>query len=146
MYLPDLLKVTVIKRQEILVLLFQSLDVVRNTFGEIPDVTGIKLLGRKAAVLVDSAEKKRSIVDKTPFGLHILVNIGMRMMCLGGIYRSVLVQLMDSSLFQVLLGTSDVMALGKILNDLLAGPATREEFCLGLGKAPLDVRYKSIIS
>lgn len=89
MYLPDLLKVTVIKGQEVLVLLIQSLNVVRNTLGEVPDVTGIKLLGREAAVLVDSAEKKRSIVDKTPFGLHILVNMGISMMCVDSVYRSV---------------------------------------------------------
>lgn len=78
MHLPDFLKVTVIKGQEVLVLLVQSLDVVRNTLGEVPDVTCIKLLGSEAAVFVDSAEKKRSIVDKAPFGLYILVNIGMR--------------------------------------------------------------------
>lgn len=55
------------------------------------------------------------------------------------------VQLTGSPLLQVLLGTSYIMTLGQILNDLLAGPTTREQPSLRLRETPLDVGNEAIV-
>lgn len=67
--LPDLFKVTIVKDKEILVLLIQTLNVVRNTLREVPDVSRVELLGGEASILIHSSEEERSVVDETPFGL-----------------------------------------------------------------------------
>lgn len=54
-------------------------------------------------------------------------------------------QLADSALLQMLLGTCNIMALGQVLNDLLPRPAAWEQPGLRLGKAPLDIGHKAII-
>jgi hypothetical protein len=46
---------------------------------------------------------------------------------------------------QMLLGSSDVMALGKIGDDLLAHPASIEDSCLGIGETPLHVWDKAVV-
>jgi hypothetical protein len=45
----------------------------------------------------------------------------------------------------MLLGTSNIMTLGQVLDDLLSGPTAREQSSLGLRKAPFDIGNKSII-
>lgn len=55
------------------------------------------------------------------------------------------VQLTGSPLLQVLLGTSNIMTLWQILNDLLAGPTAREQFGLRLRETPLDVGNEAIV-
>ena len=45
----------------------------------------------------------------------------------GKAYDSMPVEFSDSSLFQVLLGTGNIMAGRQVLDDLLAHPATRED-------------------
>jgi hypothetical protein len=70
--LPDFLKVAVVKNEEILVLVAQTLDVVRDTLGEVPDVALFKLLGCPAAVLVDGGEEEGALVDEAPFSLHVI--------------------------------------------------------------------------
>lgn len=125
---PDFLKVTVVESEEVLVLIVQSLDVVGNTLGEIPDVTGLELLGGKATVLVNAAEKKRAVVDETPFR------------------HSVPVQLANSTFLQMLLGPGNIVALGQILDDLLARPATGEQSGLRLRETPLDIGHEAIVS
>lgn len=45
----------------------------------------------------------------------------------------------------MLLGSRNIMALRKILNDLFSRPATWEKSCLGIGKAPFDIGNESIV-
>ena len=55
-------------------------------------------------------------------------------------------QLPNGSLLQMLLSPGDIMTLGKILNKLLSGPATREESCLGVRETPLDIGDEAVVS
>lgn len=54
-------------------------------------------------------------------------------------------QLANSTLLQVLLGTSNVMALWQVLDNLFSGPTSGEQSCLGLGETPLHIGHESII-
>lgn len=54
--LPDLLKVTVIESEEILVLIIKALDIVRNPLREVPDITGLKNIGCESTVLINAGE------------------------------------------------------------------------------------------
>ena len=55
------------------------------------------------------------------------------------------VQLPNGALLQMLLGPGDVMTLGKILDKLLSGPATREESCLRVRETPLNIGNEAIV-
>jgi hypothetical protein len=46
-------------------------------------------------------------------------------------------QLAESSLGEVLLSSRDIMALGEVLDHLLAKPATRKDPSLGVAEPPL---------
>jgi len=54
-------------------------------------------------------------------------------------------QLPNGTLLQMLLSPGNVMALGKVLNDLLSRPAAWEKSRLGVGKAPFDVGNEAVI-
>jgi hypothetical protein len=54
-------------------------------------------------------------------------------------------ELSDRSLLQVLLCGSDVMALRKILDDLLTDPSSRQKTRLGVAERPLQVGHDSIV-
>lgn len=69
MIIPDLLKVTIIEGEKVFVLIFQTLDVMSNTLGEVPDIPGVELLGGESTVLVNTSEEKRAVVDEAPFSL-----------------------------------------------------------------------------
>lgn len=56
------------------------------------------------------------------------------------------VQLTGCAFLQMLLSTRNIMALWQILNDLLAGPTTREQPSLRLGETPLNIRDEAIVS
>jgi hypothetical protein len=71
---PDLLKVAIVKGKQVLVLIIQALDVVGNALGEIPDVTGLQHFSREASILINTSEKERAIVDKSPFSLSIIIS------------------------------------------------------------------------
>ena len=64
---------------------------------------------------------------------------------IGGPYHSVAVQLPIGALLQMLLSPGDVMTLGKILNELFSGPATRKESCLGARETPLDIGDEAVV-
>ena len=64
---------------------------------------------------------------------------------IGGPYHSVPVQLPNVALLQMLLSPGDVMTLGKILNELFSGPATRKESCLGARETPLDIGDEAVV-
>lgn len=55
------------------------------------------------------------------------------------------VQLTDSSLYQMLLGTGNVVTLWKIGRDLLPRPASRIEISLGIRETPFQIRNISIV-
>lgn len=54
-------------------------------------------------------------------------------------------QLPNGTLLQMLLSPGNVMALRKVLNNLLSRPAAWEKSCLGIGKAPFDVGNEAIV-
>lgn len=54
-------------------------------------------------------------------------------------------QLADSALLQMLLGTCNVMTLGQVLNNLFPRPAAWEQPSLRLRKTPLVIGHKAII-
>lgn len=55
------------------------------------------------------------------------------------------VKLANGTLDQVLLGTRDVMARGKILNYLLTNPTTLQKTSLGIREAPLEVGNNAVV-
>jgi hypothetical protein len=139
---PDFFKVAVVEDEEVLVLVAQALDVVRDALGEVPDVALFELLGCPAAVLVDSGEEEGAFVDEAPFSLHVISRPSRRQVMDVDVpcsvtYNTMPVQLTDSTFLQVLLGTGDITALRQILDDLLADPAAWKEPCLGVGETPL---------
>lgn len=69
--IPDLLKVTIVKYKQILILIVQTLDIMSNTLGEVPNVSRFELLSGESAILINSSEKQGSVVDKTPFSLAL---------------------------------------------------------------------------
>ena len=66
---PGLVKVSVVKDQKELVVVFQSVDRVGNTLGEVPDVTVFELNVLVAALLIDGADQNASSIHETPFSL-----------------------------------------------------------------------------
>ena len=42
-----------------------------NALGEVPDISRFELLSGESTILVNSSEKERSVVDKTPFSLAL---------------------------------------------------------------------------
>jgi hypothetical protein len=60
-------------------------------------------------------------------------------------YRSMPVQLTNSPLLQMLLSTSNVMALRQVLDDLLSRPTAWEQSSLGLRETPFDIGHKAIV-
>lgn len=69
MALPNLLKVAVIEGQKVFVLIVQTLNIMSDTLGEIPDISLLEFLSKESTIFVDTGEKKRSVVNETPFGL-----------------------------------------------------------------------------
>ena len=69
MDIPDFLKVTVIESKKVFVFVLQTLDIMGNTLGEVPDVSRVELLSGESTVFVNTSEEKRSVVDKAPFSL-----------------------------------------------------------------------------
>lgn len=69
---PDLFKVAIVKDKEVFVLIIQALYIVRNTLGEVPDVSRVELLSGETPILIDSREEERSVVDETPFSLKVM--------------------------------------------------------------------------
>jgi hypothetical protein len=61
-------------------------------------------------------------------------------------HHSVPVKLTNGTFLEMLLGTSNIMALGQILNHLLSGPTTREKLSLRLRETPLDIGHKAVVS
>jgi len=75
MDIPDFLKVTIIEGEKVLILIFQALDIMSNALGEVPDIPRVEFLGLKSAVLVNSSEEKRSVVNEAPFSLKLLLSL-----------------------------------------------------------------------
>jgi hypothetical protein len=63
---PRRFKIPIIKDKKILVLLRQTLDDMRFTLGEIPDIAFVQHLDLVAAVLVHSADSHLAVVQVTP--------------------------------------------------------------------------------
>lgn len=66
---PDLFKVTIIKSEQIFILIIESLNIVRYTLGEIPNISSLELLSCETTILVNAGEKKASVVDEAPLSL-----------------------------------------------------------------------------
>lgn len=66
---PAFLEVSIVKGEEVLVLLIQTLYIVGHALGKVPDISGVELLCRESTVLVDAGEEETSIVDEAPFSL-----------------------------------------------------------------------------
>lgn len=56
------------------------------------------------------------------------------------------VKFTNSALAQMLLGRSNVVALGKILDDLLPNPTSLKNPCLGITKTPFQIGNETIVS
>lgn len=75
MYSPRGIKVGVVKHQEKLVLVLETLDRVGGTLGEVPDVAVVEGLELGGALLVNDGDEDGSGVDKAPFGLNDTHNL-----------------------------------------------------------------------
>lgn len=69
MHLPGLVKVTLIKDQEELVVIVKPVDSVGNTLGEVPNVTVAELLDLVDAILINSRDNHSACIHEAPFGL-----------------------------------------------------------------------------
>jgi len=120
---------------------------MRDTFGEVPDVTVRERLGLVSAVLVDGRHDNGAGVDEAPLGLQTksVTERQSFLMTLGATYHAVPVELADGAFLQVLLGGGNVMALRQVLDDLLAQPAAIEQPCLGVGESPLQVWDDAVV-
>lgn len=105
--IPDLVKVTLVKDQEELVLVLETLDGVGEALGEVPDVTVLEGVDLVGAVLVDGGELDASLVDDSPLGLPrapsasktLYFPVRLRIGAGSPAYRLVPVQLADGALF-----------------------------------------------
>jgi hypothetical protein len=61
-------------------------------------------------------------------------------------YHSVPVKLTNSSLFQMLLGTCDILTGGKIRDDLLTSPASVKDFRFRITETPFEINNKASVS
>lgn len=71
MTLPDLVKVSLVKDEEKLVFVVETLHGVRDARGKVPDVAVANLGGLEDAVLVDGGNGDAAVVDDAPFSLAI---------------------------------------------------------------------------
>ena len=69
-YSPSLVEISIIKRQEELVLVVESLYSVGDTLGEVPNVSKVEFLYLVASKLIDGRDEDRSCIDETPFRLR----------------------------------------------------------------------------
>lgn len=67
--IPDFLKVAIAENEKVFVLIFQTLDIMSNTLGEVPDISRFELLSGESTVFVNTSKEKRPVVDKSPFSL-----------------------------------------------------------------------------
>jgi hypothetical protein len=72
--LPDLVKVGVVKDQEVLVLIGKTLDGMGSSLREVPDIAIVENLFLVPTILINGRNKNGSLVDNTPFGLDVLVH------------------------------------------------------------------------
>ena len=63
----------------------------------------------------------------------------------GSTYVLVPVRLTNGTFGKMLLSSGNVMALGKVLNDLGTKPTSRVDSRLGIGESPLQVRHETTI-
>ena len=68
--LPNLVKVGIVKDQEVFILLVESLDRVGGALGEVPDVTIVEILNLVSTEFIDSGNLDGATVDNTPFSLE----------------------------------------------------------------------------
>ena len=69
MSLPGRVKVSIVEHEKILVLIFDTLNGVRNSLGEVPDVAVTQLLSLVDAVFINGRHDDFARVDDTPFRL-----------------------------------------------------------------------------
>lgn len=123
-------EVAVVEDEEELVLVAEAGDGVGDALGEVPDVAVAELDGLVDAVFVDGGDEDATGVDEAPFSLFPTTDgkcqkpKGRLWQQEGGAsYHSMPVELTDGALAEVLLGGGNVVALWKILDDLLTDPA-----------------------
>jgi hypothetical protein len=71
----NFVKVSLVKDQEILILIRETLDGVGGSLWEVPDVPVVENLFLVSAVLINGRDKNRPVVYEAPFGLLQLVSI-----------------------------------------------------------------------
>lgn len=69
-FLPNLVEISLIKDEEKLVFVGQTLDGMRDALGEIPNVAVVERLALVPAILVDGRDDDASGIDNTPFSLR----------------------------------------------------------------------------
>lgn len=65
---------TIVESDEGLVLMIETLDSVRRSLGEVPDIALLERIDSIVSVLVDSGNQHSAGVDVTPLSLQKLVN------------------------------------------------------------------------
>jgi hypothetical protein len=117
------IEIPIVENKQILILLRKTLDHMRLTLREVPNIALIQNLKLIAAILVDGADANLTLVDVPPFS------------------NAVPMQLPNAAFGQVLLGTGDVVAGGQVGDDLLSDPAAGQLAGLRVGEAPFEVLY-----
>lgn len=69
-FLPNLVKVRIIEDKEVLILILESLNGMRDTLGEVPDVAVVECLYLVPPQLVDGRDEDGTRVDEPPFRLR----------------------------------------------------------------------------
>lgn len=70
-YLPDLVKIRLVKDEQKLVLVLKALHRVRDTLGKIPNVTVVELLALVYTILVNRRDNNAAGIYNAPFGLSM---------------------------------------------------------------------------
>lgn len=78
MTLPNLVEVGLVKDEEKLVLVVQTLHRMRDARGKVPDVAVANLGGLEDAVFVDGGNGDAAVVDDAPFSLAIISTLAHR--------------------------------------------------------------------
>lgn len=67
--LPSFIEVSIVKDQEVLVLIIQALDGMCGTFGEVPNITNVESVDLVFTILINGRDDYSSGVYKAPFSL-----------------------------------------------------------------------------
>ena len=68
--LPNFVKITIIEGEKIFIFILETLDGMRDTFREVPDIPHFQFVNLKFTVLINSRNDDAASINKSPFSLE----------------------------------------------------------------------------